>query len=212
MRDKRRYNGYVFWLFSGGAPASQPTSQGGGGVPKPPSHPAAARRSSVVVCNMMGLDVPQEIEARPLTRLPGAKCKSHILGGFRLTSVCFSQMTLALTTCLNNCIRACTSFKRHTTGQWLIGHIAAAMSWYIWCICCDLIRLHGDGLVAMGLAVVGTKLNSESKEVRVLEKNRIYRAVKIILPYSKSIFTVPQKTIGTVKMFLPYGRIHFAVR
>ena len=42
---------YVFWLFSGGAPASQPASQGGGGgegggFPKPPSHPAAARRSS----------------------------------------------------------------------------------------------------------------------------------------------------------------------
>ena len=36
---------YVFWLFSGGAPASQPA--GGGGVPKPPSHPAAARRSSL---------------------------------------------------------------------------------------------------------------------------------------------------------------------
>ena len=35
---------YVFWLFSGGAPASQPAR--GGGVPKPPSHPAAARRSS----------------------------------------------------------------------------------------------------------------------------------------------------------------------
>ena len=37
---------YVFWLFSAGAPASQPASQGGGGVPKPPSHPAAPRRSS----------------------------------------------------------------------------------------------------------------------------------------------------------------------
>ena len=37
---------YVFWLFSGGAPASQPASPGGGGFPKPPSHPAAARRSS----------------------------------------------------------------------------------------------------------------------------------------------------------------------
>ena len=36
---------YVFWLFSRGAPASQP-ARGGGGVPKPPSHPAAARRSS----------------------------------------------------------------------------------------------------------------------------------------------------------------------
>ena len=36
---------YVFWLFSGGAPASQP-ARGGGGFPKPPSHPAAARRSS----------------------------------------------------------------------------------------------------------------------------------------------------------------------
>ena len=35
---------YVFWLFSGGAPASQPAR--GGGFPKPPSHPAAARRSS----------------------------------------------------------------------------------------------------------------------------------------------------------------------
>ena len=37
---------YVFWLFSGGALASQP-ARGGGGVPKPPSHPAAARRSSL---------------------------------------------------------------------------------------------------------------------------------------------------------------------
>ena len=38
---------YVFWLFSGGAPASQPAKGGGGGgFPKPPSHPAAARRSS----------------------------------------------------------------------------------------------------------------------------------------------------------------------
>ena len=44
MREKRRYNGYVFWLLSGGAPASQ--SARGGGFPKPPSHPAAARRSS----------------------------------------------------------------------------------------------------------------------------------------------------------------------
>ena len=34
---------YVFWLFSGGAPASQ---GGGGGFPMPPSHRAAARRSS----------------------------------------------------------------------------------------------------------------------------------------------------------------------
>ena len=39
---------YVFWLFSGGAPASQQASKGGAGVPKPPSHPAAARRSSKV--------------------------------------------------------------------------------------------------------------------------------------------------------------------
>ena len=44
----------VFWLFSGGAPASQPASQparkGGGksvGFPKTPNHPAAARRSSL---------------------------------------------------------------------------------------------------------------------------------------------------------------------
>ena len=40
---------YVFWLFSRGAPASQPARGGGregGGFPKPPSHPAAARRSS----------------------------------------------------------------------------------------------------------------------------------------------------------------------
>ena len=36
---------YVFWLFSGGAPASQLTGRGGG-IRKPPSHPAAARRSS----------------------------------------------------------------------------------------------------------------------------------------------------------------------
>ena len=36
---------YVFWLFSGGTPASQPAGGGGGG-PKPPSHSAAARRSS----------------------------------------------------------------------------------------------------------------------------------------------------------------------
>ena len=44
---------YVFWLFSGGAPASQPARGGGGeggGFPKPPSHPAAARRSSLVLC------------------------------------------------------------------------------------------------------------------------------------------------------------------
>ena len=35
---------YVFWLFSGGAPASR--QPGGGGLPKPPSHLAAARRIS----------------------------------------------------------------------------------------------------------------------------------------------------------------------
>ena len=47
---------YVFWLFSGGAPASQPARGGGGeggGFPKPPSHPAAARRSSYVPKNGM---------------------------------------------------------------------------------------------------------------------------------------------------------------
>ena len=38
---------YVFWLFSGGTPTSQPAGGGGGGgFPKPPSQPAAARRSS----------------------------------------------------------------------------------------------------------------------------------------------------------------------
>ena len=36
---------YVFWLFSGGAPASQPKGGGGGEFPKPPSHPAARRSS-----------------------------------------------------------------------------------------------------------------------------------------------------------------------
>ena len=35
---------------------------------------------------------------------------------------------------------------------------------------CDLIRFHGDGWLAMGLTVVGTKLKSESKVVRILEK------------------------------------------
>ena len=44
---------YAFWLFSGGAPASQ---EGGGGVPKPPSHPAAARRSSVRGVQVLGRD------------------------------------------------------------------------------------------------------------------------------------------------------------
>ena len=78
---------------------------------------------------------------------------------------------------------------------------------------CDLIRFHGHGWVAMGLTVVGTKLNSESKVVCILEKNRICRTVKIILPYGKNIFTVRQnKKARTVKTFLPYGKIHFAVR
>ena len=77
---------------------------------------------------------------------------------------------------------------------------------------CDLICFHGDGWLAMGLTVVGTKLNSESKVVRILEKNWIYHTVKKNLPYGKDIFTVRQKKPRTVKMFLPYGKIYFAVR
>ena len=70
---------------------------------------------------------------------------------------------------------------------------------------CDLIRFHGHGWVAMGLTVVGTILNSESKVVCILEKNRIYRTVKIILLCGKDIFTVRQKKN-------PYGKNVFAVR
>ena len=44
MREKRRYNGYVFWLFSGGALARQPAK--GGFQSLPCSHPATARRST----------------------------------------------------------------------------------------------------------------------------------------------------------------------
>ena len=55
---------------------------------------------------------------------------------------------------------------------------------------CDLICFHGHGWVAMKFTVVGTKLNSQSKVVCILEENRSYRTVKLVLPYGKDIFTV----------------------
>ena len=70
---------------------------------------------------------------------------------------------------------------------------------------CDLICGHGDGWVAMGLTVVGTKLNSESKIVRRREQNRMCRTVKRILPSGKNVFTVRQKK-------KPYGENVFTVR
>ena len=142
-----------------------------------------------------------------------AKCKSHLLAEFQVTSCVLVPRDIGYNY-MSQQVHTSLHFSQEAHYQLMVDwtHNCCNVMIHLVHMLSDLICFHGDGWVAMGLTVVGTKLNSESKVVPIVEKNRICRMVKILLACSKNVCTVRQKQTRTVKMFSPYCKIHFAVK
>ena len=103
-----------------------------------------------------------------------AKCKSHLLAELQVTSCLLFPNDVGRNYMLQQ-VHTSLQFIQEAHYRLMVDgtHNCCNVMIHLVHMLCDLIRFHGDGWVAMRLTVVGTKLNSESKVVRILEKNRI---------------------------------------
>ena len=144
-----------------------------------------------------------------------AKCKSHLLVGLQVTNCLLFPNDIG-GTYMSQQVHTSLHFIQETHYRLVVDwtHSCCNVMMHLVHMLCDLICFRGDGRVAMGVTVVGAKLNSESKIVRILEKTHICRTVKIILPYGKKkcCRTATKKQYGKNVFAVQQNRFCRAVR